>query len=631
MPEEGPRGLESDGTEAASATRVGPAGRPSGPLDTPGVPGPAPPSSGAPGPGTPGASTPTTTAAATGPQNTPAPVAARPDSGPPGPPGTPGAPQRRYLAPWLIAVLVFAVYLVISLFRYLQLDPSSWDLGIFTELVKQYAHLHAPIADIRGTGTNLLGDHFSPIIALIAPFFLAAPSAVTLLVAQAFLTAVSVLPVTWAAAEKLGRRAGAAIGAAYGFSWGLQQMINFDFHEIAFAVPLLAFSLSALVRGRIRAAVAWALPLVFVKEDQGFTVAAIGALMIIISLWPGDPAAGERTGDPERATISGRAGVGRAGVRAGRSSGRAESSRRAAILGGELLIVWGIVWSVLAISVIIPHFNAAHHYQYWSDGGTLSPGGHFSVGGTVRQFFTSWPTKLQTTLMLLLPTVFIALWSPLALIALPSILLRFLGTSSNFWGTQWHYNATVMPIVFIAAVDAIVRIRRTRARSGSSAELAAAGTGPAAASPQQAVAPAAGTSWRDAVTATIDRHGAAAMLAVAVALVFQFPVSNVWNPATYRLGAHVTDANAAMAMVPDGATVTTTLDLLAPLASRTDTFWIGNAGNPDTDYIVFDGPDSGYSPEPTDIPAFVASQHPGVRYNVIYDTGGVYVFRRAGP
>ena len=145
---------------------------------------------------------------------------------------------------------MFAVYLVISLFRYLQFDPSSWDLGIFTELVKQYAHLHAPVADVRGTGTNLLGDHFSPIIALIAPFFLAAPSAVTLLVAQAFLTAVSVLPVTWAAAEKLGRRAGAAIGVAYGFSWGLQQMINFDFHEIAFAVPLLAFSLSALARGR---------------------------------------------------------------------------------------------------------------------------------------------------------------------------------------------------------------------------------------------------------------------------------------------------------------------------------------------------------------------------------------------
>ena len=524
---------------------------------------------------------------------------------------------------------MFAVYLVISLFRYLQLDPSSWDLGIFTELVKQYAHLHAPVADVRGTGTNLLGDHFSPIIVLIAPFFLAAPSAVTLLVAQAFLTAVSVLPVTWAAAEKLGRRAGAAIGVAYGFSWGLQQMINFDFHEIAFAVPLLAFSLSALVRGRTRAAVAWALPLVFVKEDQGFTVAAIGVVMIIIGLRRGDPAEDEHpvglgpaaAPPPGPAAASGPAAAPGPARDPERTAppvstappGRAGSSGRTAILGGELLIVWGIVWSVLAISVIIPHFNAAHHYQYWSDGGALGPGGHFSVGGTVRQFFTSWPTKLQTTLMLLLPTVCIALWSPLALIALPSIVLRFLGTSSNFWGTQWHYNATVMPILFLAAVDAIARIRHTRA-----------------ARPHQDPAPN-GPRWRDAVTGTIDRHGAAAMLAIAVALAFQFPVSNLWNPATYRLDAHVADANAAMAKVPDGATVTTTLDLLAPLASRTDTFWIGNAGNPDTDYIVFDGLDSGYSPEPANIPAFVASQHPGVRYTVIYDTGGVYVFRRAGP
>ena len=55
--------------------------------------------------------------------------------------------------------------------------------------------------------------------------------------------------------------------------------------------------------------------------------------------------------------------------------------------------------------------------------------------------------------------------------------------------------------------------------------------------------------------------------------------------------------------------------------------WEDNNGNP----IVFDGLDSGYSPEPANVPAFVASQHPGVRYNVIYDTGGVYVFRRGSP
>ena len=237
--------------------------------------------------------------------------------------------------PWLIALAAFAAYVPISIFRYLRLDPASWDLGIFTEYVKQYAGLHAPIVDIKGPGFNLLGDHFHPIVASIAPFFRLFPSPVTLLVAQALLAAVSVIPVIRAAAEKLGTGASRAIGAAYGFSWGLQQVINSDFHEIAFAVPLLACSLSALVRGRTRAAVLWALPLVFVKEDQGFTLAAIGILMVLVYKRP---------------------------------------------VAGLLLAAWGIAWSTLAIAVIIPHFSPTHHYLYWSDGGAINPVVvHFSV------------------------------------------------------------------------------------------------------------------------------------------------------------------------------------------------------------------------------------------------------------
>ena len=180
---------------------------------------------------------------------------------------------------WLIALAAFLAYDVISVFKYLRLDPGSWDLGIFTEYVKQAAHLHAPVVAIRGTGFNLLGDHFQPIVALIAPFFRLFPTPETLLVAQALLIAISVIPVCRAARELLGTWPSRGIGLAYGFSWGLQQMIDFDFHEIAFAVPLLAFCLSALVRRRLRPAVLWALPLVLVKEDQGFTIAAIGLVM----------------------------------------------------------------------------------------------------------------------------------------------------------------------------------------------------------------------------------------------------------------------------------------------------------------------------------------------------------------
>ena len=118
------------------------------------------------------------------------------------------------------------------------------------------------------------------------------------------------------------------------------------------------------------------------------------------------------------------------------------------------------------------------------------------------------------------------------------------------------------------------------------------------------------------------------MAAVAVALAFQFPLSGLWQGSTYTISPHVAADNAAMAVVPDGATVQTTLNLLAPLAARTDTFWIGTAGNPLTEYLVFDGKNSGYSPAPANVPAFIAQLYPTAGYQQIFDRSDVYVFRR---
>jgi uncharacterized membrane protein len=462
--------------------------------------------------------------------------------------------------------------------------------------VKQLAHLRTPIVDVRGPGFNLLGDHFQVIVALMAPFFRVFPSPVTLLAAQALLIAVSVFPVTAAAVWLLGRGAGRCVGFAYAFSWGLQQMMNFDFHEIAFAVPLLAFSLSALVRGRPRAAVWWAMPLVFVKEDQGFTVAAIGLLMLMAGAFSGE-AGGTGTG------ASGATGT----------SGGTGARLRGSVGGGIFLVLWGLAWSLLAITVIIPHFNSGHHYIYWGDGGVVGPGAPFSATGLLGQLFHAWPVKLHAVVLLLLPTVFIALGSPVALIALPSIALRFLSTNSAYWGTLWHYNATVMPVLFIAAAEALARWRALP-------DLAPG--------PHPAGLPSADVTWRRSLRALAAQHGAPMMLAVTVALALQFPLSNLWNGSTYQISPHVAAADEAMAQVPDGATVQTTLGLLAPLAARTDTFWIGNAGNPITQYLVFDGADSGYSPEPKDVPVFIRQLYPKAGYVEVFARDHVYVFRR---
>jgi uncharacterized membrane protein len=492
---------------------------------------------------------------------------------------------------WTIATLVFGGYLAISLFRFLQLAPASWDLGIYTEYVKQLSLLRAPVVDIRGPGFDLLGDHFQIGLAVLAPFFRLLPSAGTLLFFQALATALSVFPVIAAGSKLLGRPGGRLIGFAYGFSWGLQQMIDFDFHEIALAVPLLAFSLSALVCGRVRSAALWALPLVFVKEDQGFTVAAIGALLLFDGI----------------------------GFRPGRRAG--------SIGWGAVLFAWGLTWSVLAITVIIPHFNPLHEYYYWKDGGVVGRnGGGLSAASLVVQTASGWPTKLQTVAMLLLPPAFAAVGSPLALVALPSLALRFISTNSAYWGTNWHYNATLMPILFIAAVEAIARWR-------------AAGPGrpgPGRAEPGRPGLPG---GWRGlgsraagvAMSARdgLARHAPPMMAAIAVALAFQFPLSDLWQSSTYRISPQVAADNAAAAVVPDGATVQTTLNLLATLAARTDTFWLGTAGNPLTQYIVFDGKNSGYSPAPANVPAFIRQLYPTAHYTVIFDRDDVYVFRRS--
>ncbi|HEY0869373.1 MAG TPA: DUF2079 domain-containing protein, partial [Acidothermaceae bacterium] len=153
---------------------------------------------------------------------------------------------------WSVVGVVLLVSCVLSLSRYIRVSPATWDLGIFTEAIHRYAHLQSPTVDIKSPGFDLLGDHFHPILVLLAPFFRVFPTPATLLVAQALLTALSVIPVYRATQQLLGQTEARLIAAAYGLSWGLAAMNAYDFHEVCFAVPLLAASLSCLIRGNVR-------------------------------------------------------------------------------------------------------------------------------------------------------------------------------------------------------------------------------------------------------------------------------------------------------------------------------------------------------------------------------------------
>jgi hypothetical protein len=224
--------------------------------------------------------------------------------------------------------------------------------------------------------------------------------------------------------------------------------------------------------------------------------------------------------------------------------------------------------------------------------------------------------------------------------------LRFLSTNSNFWGTQWHYSATLMPIVFVAAIDGLARIQARAARRQARAagarrqahppwskawaakQEAAAGRSRARAGGPGAAGAAAPAHPASRPGGRVTRSAAVAMAAVAALLAFMFPLAGLWSPGTYRASAHVRAEREAMALIPGGATVESTLTTLAPLAARDTTYWIGTAGNPVPRFIVFDAHNSGYAHPPADVPGFINGRYPGVTYQTTFKSDGVYVFIR---
>ncbi|MFI6008501.1 DUF2079 domain-containing protein [Streptomyces sp. NPDC051243] len=444
--------------------------------------------------------------------------------------------------PWLLAAVLFVGYAVVSVGRYRHLGQRSWDLGIFEQVIRSYAHLQAPVADLKAPGFNILGDHFSPVTALLAPLYRVFPSPVTLLVAQAALFALSAVPVTRAAARLLGRPRGLAIGVSYGLSWGLQQAVDFDFHEICFAVPLIAFSLEALLARRHRAALLWALPLVLVKEDLGMTLAAIALVVALRARQGGSPRAA-------------RYAIG--------------------------VAVLGVVAVAVTLLVVIPSFNSAGTYDYWNKVDDSGGGGPFD----------GLDTKLRTLGWLLIPTAgLLALRSPILLVALPTLGWRFVSSYPEYWGTDWHYSAVLMPVVTLALVDALDSARR---------------------SPR---------AWLRSYV----HHLPAAVAAASLALTTSLPLAALTEGEIYRKPARVSAIERLLSGVPDGASVEANIAPISRLTSRCRVFWITNTRGINPDFIALDNSRKRYR----DVEAYAKALHPDARYTVHGTAYGVVLLKR---
>ncbi len=429
------------------------------------------------------------------------------------------APSRAvaHILAWSIAALSAFAYVLYSQLQWKTFATPSWDLGIFTELAKQYSQFDAPTVDIKGPEFNLLGDHFHPLLVLLGPVYKLFPSGLTLLVLQDLLFALGSVPITLLAVKRLGKSLGAVVGIGYAMSWGLWSAVESQFHEIAFAVPLLAYGLARWLdtKGNSRSALVAVGLLVFVKEDLGLTVCAVG----LVFLWQAWGAAA-RTDD-------------RFAIRSRASLKKALSSPQGK--AGARLAAWGLAWTLLAILVILPIFNPEGGWEYTN---RLAQNDAVASNFLLRFFLPA--TKYATLLLLALATGLVGLVSPYVWIMLPTLFWRFAGNVEHYWGWHWHYSAILMPIAAIALIDACSRWRGTyRARLAAACVALASNVGVAWFGPigqlvdgrtPFSVSEEQARAGRDAVEALGTGHNVVANLPM---LAYNVPGNRVYWEGTY--------------------------------------------------------------------------------------------------
>ena len=559
--------------------------------------------------------------------------------------------QIRHSIPAAIVVVIGAwVMIYYSIVQWETMKPvPSWDLAIFSELAKAYAHFQAPIVPVKGDGYNLLGDHFHPILLLLGPIWRLFPTPLSLLITQDLLLAVSAWPLTRLASRLTNQWVAGALGLVYVLSWGMQGAVEAQFHEIAFAMPMLAYASVAFVERRWVAVTAWSAPLVLVKEDMGLTVLMIGVAVILTSAVP----AWYRTCTVIRPGGRGADGLDAAGDAAGNApKDDAARNRRRGLRLGVGMIVGGIAAFLFAIQVFLPAFNINGVWDY----GLSSQDQPTSPDALTH--------KAMVVVMLILTSGVVGVTSPWLLVVLPTLAWRFLGSVEFYWvWDNWHYNATLMPIALGALLDVVARRRMHgsyaadrpvrevgvdgRAVMDSSAE-AAEGEGAGADesdvdSPRRH--PAAFPTW---LTVPL-RHRfvvATSILIVVATGVLTSPYLPLWKatdqkfdplsaeaketdeakrPETHRVAV----AREVIATIPEGATVVTDLSLLAYLVPRAEVSWVGTSG-PDKEYIVMSRNSS--SQWGTTNAATWGEQHSkqGADYSLIFNKDGYQIAKRNG-
>lgn len=180
----------------------------------------------------------------------------------------------------IVVSLHFLLILLLGLSRHWGYMSSLNDLGVFDQAV--WGTLNGQF--LLNTSTlnqpiNWLGFHFHPILLIFVPLYALSPSTEWFALVQAAALSLSAWPIFLLASR-------VCQSDKVGLLWALAYLANpfllnaaaWDFHPVALAVPFIALGMLAVEKADNRLLFLSCLPLLFIQEQLGVTVAGFGVL-----------------------------------------------------------------------------------------------------------------------------------------------------------------------------------------------------------------------------------------------------------------------------------------------------------------------------------------------------------------
>ena len=367
--------------------------------------------------------------------------------------------------PLLLALITFCAILFsyLSVIRHYTFNTAVYDLAMYDQAVWNTSQ-GRPFAinlleDTMPGLTNKLGDHVEPILLPLAALYLIRSNPDVLLVVQAMALAVLIWPLYHLVRDrsKSVRLAGVAV-ALYLLHPGMWNALLFDFHPVTLGAALLVFTLWMLVQRKHLAAAIFAILAMMCKEQIGLSVAMLGVYAILFVKRPARRAPAAQT-ERERSEAKSKD-----------ASKLVRYFQARNWRFGLLLIVIGMVWSAVALGVIIPAFQPAGTSYYLNRYGRLGSTFAEVLLSPIARPDVFWPMisgpkRVAYYGDLLLPLGLLPLVGfEMLLPALPDMALNTLSAFAPSRTLDYHYAIIAVPFLILATAWGIDRLARWMGR-----------------------------------------------------------------------------------------------------------------------------------------------------------------------